>query len=121
MFAELVERHCAGLPGAEPERPFGPDTLVWKVGGKMFAAYTEDGRGLSVKCQDGPTAQILIQQGRAESAPYLKRGGWVLFPWEQTAPDELRARLTDSYMTVRQGLSAEKRNALPPLPTETQH
>ncbi|RYD25958.1 MAG: MmcQ/YjbR family DNA-binding protein, partial [Verrucomicrobiaceae bacterium] len=28
---------CLSLPGAEETTPFGPDVLVYKVGGKVFA------------------------------------------------------------------------------------
>lgn len=87
----------------------------------MFAAYTKDGRGLSVRCGDGPAAQRLVQQGRAESVPYLKPGGWVLFPWERTDPDELRARLTESYMQIRRELSDEILSGLPPLANDILH
>ena len=91
------------------------------MGGRMFAAYTHDGRGLSVRCDDGPTAQRLVQIGKAESVPYRKPGGWVLFPWERTNPDELRARLTASYMRIRRELSAEVLSGLPPLSNEQLH
>lgn len=114
MFARLVDTHCAMLPGAEKSQPFGPDTQVWKIGGKMFAAYTEDGNGVSVKAADGPTAQLLIQQGLASSAPYLKRGGWVMFPWEDTPPEEIRRRLTESYAIVRASLPRAVEADLPP-------
>ena len=30
--------HILSKPGAEETMPFGPDTLVYKVGGKMFAS-----------------------------------------------------------------------------------
>ncbi len=116
MFARLIDTHCATLPGAVAEQPFGPDTQVWKIGGRMFAAHTRGANGVSVKCADGATAQRLIQTRKAISAPYLKRGGWVMFLWENTRPEELRWRLTDSYMIVRSGLPCERQAELPPPP-----
>jgi predicted DNA-binding protein (MmcQ/YjbR family) len=32
-----VIAHCLSLPGAEETTPFGPEALVYKVSGKMFA------------------------------------------------------------------------------------
>ncbi|MBF9032348.1 hypothetical protein HKCCE3408_18265 [Rhodobacterales bacterium HKCCE3408] len=121
MSAEFADRICRSLPGAVAERPFGPDMLVWTVGGRMFAAYTEGGKGISVTCGDGPTAQRLVQQKRAESAPYLKRGGWVLFPWMTTPQDELRDWIEASYSRVRAGLSAEAEVSLPVRANQTMH
>jgi predicted DNA-binding protein (MmcQ/YjbR family) len=37
MHIENFRDFCLGLPGAVEETPFGPDTLVFKVGGKIFA------------------------------------------------------------------------------------
>ena len=37
MNNEDFSEYCLGLPGATEEMPFGPDTLVFKVGGKSFA------------------------------------------------------------------------------------
>ena len=42
-LADFCE-HCQSLPGVEGGTPFGPEVLVYKVGGKMFAlAVPEEG------------------------------------------------------------------------------
>ena len=38
MDGAAVLAWCRRQPGATEETPFGPDTLVFKVGGRMFAA-----------------------------------------------------------------------------------
>ncbi len=37
MKREKLEQYLSALQGAEKSHPFGPDTLVFKVMGKMFA------------------------------------------------------------------------------------
>ena len=37
MTYEEVRAYCLAKPGATAEYPFGPDHLVPKVGGKLFA------------------------------------------------------------------------------------
>lgn len=113
MFAELVDRHCRSMPGAALERPFGPDTLVWTIGGRVFAIRTLNGSGVSVACRSPQEAQRLVQESKAVSAPYLKGPGWALFPYQRTSPDELRARIQDSYDRVRNGLPYEVEFSLP--------
>ena len=113
MFAELVDSQCRSLPGAALERPFGPDTLVWTVGGRMFAIHTAEGSGVSVAVRSPQEAQRLVQAHKAISAPYLKGPGWALFPFHSTSPDELRKRIRESYDRVRNGLPTDVEFALP--------
>jgi len=100
MQHDFVDRHCRALEAAAREQPFGPDTVVWKVHNRMFAAYTDAGEGLSVRTFNLRRALAVIQRSRAASEPYLTGGGWVLLPWE-TPPEELRLRLIESYNLVR--------------------
>ncbi len=36
MNIETLREYCLSKPGAEETLPFGPDTLVFKVSGKIF-------------------------------------------------------------------------------------
>jgi predicted DNA-binding protein (MmcQ/YjbR family) len=36
MDIESLRDYCLSKPAAEETLPFGPDTLVYKVGGKIF-------------------------------------------------------------------------------------
>ncbi len=70
----------------------------------MFASTGVRSKGVSFKCADPGDAVMLIDLGRAEKAPYLTRGGWVFVRWGGMRADELRARLTVAYLTVRRSL-----------------
>ena len=95
---------CASLTGATLEFPFGPEPNVWKVGNKIFA-ITNEAVGVSLKCADGPTADMLIDMGRVKKAPYLPRGGWVLVEWGTMQLDEVAERIKTSYDTVFKSLT----------------
>lgn len=99
MYHAFADRVCRDLRGAERRQPFGPDTVVWTVEGHMFAAYTVDGRGLSLRL-DQDLAVRLLDEGLALSEPDLAGAGWVLLPWE-THPDMLRRHIEVSYRLVR--------------------
>jgi predicted DNA-binding protein (MmcQ/YjbR family) len=99
MREAFVDIYCKGLLGTKRTKPFGDDTVIWTVHDRMFAAYTADGEGLSLRMADKVSAQVLVGQGRAASAPYLKGEAWVLLPWT-TRPEELRDRLGKSYRLV---------------------
>jgi hypothetical protein len=100
MQHEFVDRHCRSLPRTERGQPFGPDTVVWKVNGHMFAFYTEHGEGLSLRTSNLARALAVIRKSRPLSAPYQTGGDCVVLPWE-TPPEELRLRLIESYNIVR--------------------
>ncbi|RZL07762.1 MAG: MmcQ/YjbR family DNA-binding protein [Hymenobacter sp.] len=51
MHIEDYRDFCLSLPGATEETPFGPDTLVFKVGGKIFTLTDLQTFGsFNVKC-----------------------------------------------------------------------
>jgi predicted DNA-binding protein (MmcQ/YjbR family) len=102
MSRDLINRLCAAFPGAEVSDPWGGGHDAWKVGGKMFACIGAVTPGVSVKTDGVETAEMLIDAGVAVRAPYFHRS-WVNLPFE-TAEDELRHRLAQSYRLVRAAL-----------------
>ncbi len=109
MEIKEFEALAAALPGTDLSQPFGPGTQVWKVAGKMFAAYGSIAEGVTLKCQDVDTAELLIEVGAAKKARYLTRGGWVRFDWDD---ESLSERLRDSYDVVVARLTKAQRAAL---------
>ena len=81
MSRDLVNAICATYPGAEVSDPWGGGHDAWKIGGKMFACIGSQGLGVSVKTPDIETAQMLIEAGVGERAPYFHRS-WMLMPFE---------------------------------------
>lgn len=110
-FRETANAFCKSLPGAEWSDPWGGGHDAWKVGGKLFAVQGVN-PGLSVKCADIDTAQMLIEAGVAQKAAYFHRS-WVFLP-ETTDLDEVRHRIETSYDIVRAKLPKKVRAVLPP-------
>jgi YjbR len=54
VTADSLRRWCLGRPSAVEEFPFGPETSVFKVGGKMFALTALDARPLTVSLECEP-------------------------------------------------------------------
>jgi len=88
MSREVVNAICNTFPGAEVSDPWGGGHDAWKVGGKMFACIGAVTPGVSVKTDSIETAELLIDAGVGQRAPYFHRS-WILLPFD--APrDELR-------------------------------
>ena len=111
-FRERVAAICGPLPGAEKSDPWGGGHDAWKVGDKMFACIGAVADGVSVKCADVETSQMLQEAGVAVRAPYFHKS-WARLP-EDTDREELTHRLVASYDLIRSKLPAKTRNALPP-------
>ena len=111
-FRDRVTVICATLPGAEVSDPWGGGHDAWKIGGKMFACIGAVTPGISVKCADIDTAQMLIDAGIGARAPYFHRS-WIQLP-EDVAQDELTARLIAAYDQIRAGLPKKLQATLAP-------
>jgi predicted DNA-binding protein (MmcQ/YjbR family) len=112
----LVHQIAGGYPGVTLDHNFGPDIDSWKVGGKIFAIAEPS--GVSVKCADPEMAAMLIEDGRAEPAPYLRRGGWIRLSRDALDRGVIDAadvahRIGVSYDTIRAALPKRLRPGPP--------
>src|SRR6266536_2869497 len=93
---------CRSRPGAYEELPFGPDTLVFKVGGRIFA-ITEarpDPPSISLKC-DPDRAELMRAQHPAISAGYhLNKRHWNTLQLDGSLPPDLVEELLDHSFTL---------------------
>ena len=105
-----VNTICATFPGAVVSDPWGGGHDAWKVGGKMFACIGAVQTGVAVKTDSVETAQMLIDAGVGEKAPYFHRS-WIYLP-ETVDNDELQHRLETSYRIIRAGLSKKLQSSL---------
>ena len=102
-------------PGAVEEYPFGPDTLVPKVGGKMFALlYEEDGSArLSLKCDPEHGELLRATHPAIQPGYHLNKRHWITITADSSLPDDLVRDLVDeSYALVVKGLPRAVRDAL---------
>jgi predicted DNA-binding protein (MmcQ/YjbR family) len=60
MNIETLREYCLSKPGTEETLPFGPDTLVYKVGGKVFLLTGLDTGELrfNVKCDPDKAIEL---------------------------------------------------------------
>ncbi|MBS1885013.1 MAG: MmcQ/YjbR family DNA-binding protein [Actinobacteria bacterium] len=115
MDAEELRERCLSLTGAEETFPFGPETSVFKVEGKMFALSRLDAEDLrvSVKCE--PRLAESLRAVHAEVIPgyHLDKRHWnTLIIGGALADAAIADMIEDSYDLVVSKLSAAKRRAL---------
>jgi len=113
MAIEWVRKFCAAQPHTTAEVLWGND-LVFKIGGKMFAAMPLDPAPvcLSFKVQEEEFAEICEREG-VIPAPYSARYHWVALERENAIPPaELKNLLKQSYSLVFAKLPKKTRESL---------
>ncbi len=109
-LAEFRE-YCLTKPGASEETPFGPDVLVFKVGGKMFAlaALDEVPPTVNVKCDPGLALDLRDRYEEVRAGYHMNKKHWNTVEIESGIPDiEVRKMIDHSYKLVIEGLPKSK-------------
>jgi predicted DNA-binding protein (MmcQ/YjbR family) len=90
-----LRRLCLKLPGTEETFPFGPETSVFKVRGKMFALSRLKRKPLqvSVKCEPELGEQLRGTYLEIEPGYHLNKRHWLTVTCGGGAPDELVCEL----------------------------
>ncbi|MVN20027.1 MmcQ/YjbR family DNA-binding protein [Mucilaginibacter arboris] len=77
MNIESLREYCLQKPGTEETMPFGDDTLVFKVGGKIFLlASLKEANRFNVKCD--PALAIDLRERYIEIQPgyHMNKVNW---------------------------------------------
>lgn len=113
MTAQEVRELCLALAGAVEERPFGPQTSVFKVGGKIFLLSALDAEPpLKVSLKVDPVLGERLRESYTSIVPgyHLNKRHWLTITLGDDAPDELVVGLIeDSYDLVRPRVRARRR------------
>ena len=62
MNIESLREYCLSKPGVEETLPFGPETLVYKVGGKIFLLTGLDSEEFSFNVKCDPDKAIELRE-----------------------------------------------------------
>ena len=101
-LAEFRE-YCLTKPGATEGTPFGPDVLVFKVGGKMFAlaALDEVPPTVNLKCDPDLALDLRDRYEQVRPGYHMNKKHWNTVEIEDGIPDvELRKMIDHSYELV---------------------
>ena len=105
MTPEELRAWCLSFPGATEERPFGPETTVFKVRGKMFAASRLEADGpLQVNLKGEPELNEQLREAYEWVAPgwHMNKRHWNTVTLNADVPDQqVKDLVEDSYDLVK--------------------
>jgi predicted DNA-binding protein (MmcQ/YjbR family) len=111
MDLAQFREYCLSKPRATEGTPFGPDVLVFKVGGKMFALAALDEAPTTVNLKCDPDLALDLRDRYEQITPgyHMNKKHWNTIDIEGCIPDAELQRLIDhSYDLVVKGLPRSK-------------
>jgi predicted DNA-binding protein (MmcQ/YjbR family) len=112
--AELRE-HLLSFTGAQETFPFGPETSVFKVAGKMFALSQlgADSLRISLKCEPQLAEALRAEHAAVLPGYHLNKRHWNTVVLDGPLSERLvRDMIEDSYDLVVSGLPEARRREL---------
>jgi predicted DNA-binding protein (MmcQ/YjbR family) len=106
MNIEEFRDFCLSLKGVTEELPFGPDTLVYKVMGKMFALTGIDSEIFTVNLKCDPDKAIQLREEFHYITPgfHMNKKHWNTVNAEIASSKQLKELTEHSYQLVVSGL-----------------
>jgi len=100
---DKLEKHLSKLKGSEGGYPFGPEALVFKVMGKMFALVSQK-EGIprvTLKCAPADAEVLVSQYESVVPGYYMNKKHWITISLIGELSDELLIDLANgSYERV---------------------
>ena len=115
MHIEEFRAYCLAKDHVTEEFPFGPDTLVFKAMGKMFALTGLDNPTFLVNLKADPEKSILLRDEYPEIAPgyHMNKKHWNTIQLNEDADLKIVKKLIeDSYQIVKNSLPKSIKDTL---------
>ncbi|GEO06656.1 hypothetical protein AAE02nite_43200 [Adhaeribacter aerolatus] len=106
MNIEEFREYCLVKPGVTEETPFGIDTLVFKVGGKIFALTDINTfASINLKCDPEKAVELRERYDAIKPGYHMNKKHWNTVMLAGTINDRLLRELIDhSYSLVAASL-----------------
>ncbi len=112
MNVESLHEYCLSKPGAEETLPFGPDTVVYKVGGKAFLLTGLDSEDLrfNVKCDPEKAIELREEFDCVVPGYHMNKKHWNTIVVDGSVADkQLKDWIDHSYNLVTSSFSKKKK------------
>ncbi len=117
MHIEAFRTYCLNKKGVEETLPFGEDTLVFKVMGKVFSLTSfSEPNSCNLKCNPDYALELRSQYPSIKPGYHMNKQHWNTVVYNRDVPDKLILELIDhSYQLVVDGLTKKLKQELADL------
>lgn len=114
MNIESFRDYCLSLPGTSESLPFGPDTLVFKVGTKVFALTDiDDFESVNLKCDPEKAIDLRARYPEVKPGYHMNKRHWnTVEITHRISDDEYKKWIRESYDLVFAKLTKKEREEI---------
>jgi len=113
MNVELLRDYCLQKAAVTEGFPFGDDTLVFKVGGKMFLLFSLKENRFNVKCDPELAAELRDRYTEVQPGYHMNKVQWNTIHLDGILTDKQFYEMVDhSYELIVKGLPKKVREEL---------
>lgn len=115
MDIEHVRITALGLPHVTERQPYGPDCLVFEIGGKQFCLVDLTGKWqfFNVKVDPDHSVELRERYNTIRPGFHMNKRHWISVDFDGDAPDSLQRELIErAYIIVRDRLPRKIRATL---------
>lgn len=114
MNLEGFRKHCLSKKGVTEEFPFGEETLVYKVMGKMFALTDlESFESINLKVDPETGEELREKYASVQPGYHMNKKHWITVLIDGSIPDKKVLEWVDnSYQLVVSALTKSQKSAL---------
>lgn len=112
-----IVSYCLAKKAAKEDYPFGADSLVTKIEGKMFAliSLNRDKEPLSISLKCDPVIAVNLREQHQAVVPgyHLNKKHWnTVYLGQDLRPEDIRPMIDHSYDLVFKGLTKKQRESI---------
>jgi len=118
MDIEIFRNFCLSKKGVEESFPFGDDTLVMKLMGKIFAMANLDGDlNLNLKCDPELAIELREKYPSISAGYHMNKKHWNTVSIDGSLPDKMIIEwINHSYALIYKNLTKKEKDILDQLP-----
>ncbi|MFY0253951.1 MmcQ/YjbR family DNA-binding protein [Chitinophaga sp. 30R24] len=114
MHLAQFQEYCLSFPGVTEEFPFGEETLVYKVSGKMFALSSLDNfESINLKCDPEEAIELRERYEGVTPGYHMNKKHWNTIAVHSGIPNKMLLEwIKKSYELVVASLPKKEREKL---------
>ena len=114
MDVETLRNYCLSKPHVEESFPFDENTLVFKIGGKLFALISlKNNSSVNLKCDPEKAIELREAYHAVQPGYHMNKKHWNTVHFHEDLEDKIIFELIDhSYELIVKGLPKKVRTEL---------
>lgn len=113
MHFDTIQQYCLSKRGVTEDFPFGPETIVWKVSGKMFCLGNIDNfESINLKCDPERAQELREHYSQIVPGYHMNKTQWNTVYFDGLTEKFVLELVDHSYSEVVRKLTKKSREIL---------